>query len=191
MQGIAHLVGQSAAELGQLARLGMNRIAHATRQLFALSRQSHQAINGPHVCHNRQGHAIATTRERAVDDALARGLIPRTLPFVRREVLAALTDVSGEPDAVRQRIADRLRASYATQGPPAGTNGGDVDQAIAAAQRVYTGNVFPRMNVAWGTYPTQLGHTDSNGCFRCHDELHKSKDGRVISQDCEMCHKLE
>jgi hypothetical protein len=142
-------------------------------------------------CHNRQGHAIATSAERAVDSALARGLIPRTLPFVRREVLAALKDVSGEPEAVRQRIAERLQASFASTKAPAGTNGADVAQAIAATQRLYADNVFPRMNVAWGSYPSQLGHTDSMGCFRCHDDLHKSKTGAVISQDCEMCHKVE
>jgi hypothetical protein len=44
------------------------------------------------------------------------------------------------------------------------------------------------MNVKWGTYPDNLGHNDSPGCFRCHDDEHKTKDGRVIKQDCEQCH---
>lgn len=141
-------------------------------------------------CHNRQGHAIATTVERAVDEALARGLIPRTLPFVRREVLAALRDVSGERAVVEERIAEQLRTSFATHAS-AGTNGHDLAQVIAAAQRLYAGNVFPSMNVTWGSYPSQLGHTDSLGCHRCHDELHKSKSGAAISQDCELCHRME
>jgi hypothetical protein len=141
-------------------------------------------------CHNRQGHAIATTVARAVDDALARGLIPRTLPFVRREVLAALEDVSGEKTAVERSIAERLRTSYATHAP-AGTDGQDLAQVIAATQRLYAENVFPSMNVTFGTYANQLGHTDSLGCHRCHDDLHKSKAGTVISQDCEMCHTFE
>jgi hypothetical protein len=29
---------------------------------------------------------------------------------------------------------------------------------------------------------------DSPGCFRCHDDEHKSADGGVISQSCELCH---
>ena len=33
------------------------------------------------------------------------------------------------------------------------------------------------MKLTWGTHPNNLGHTDSPGCFRCHDEEHKSKDG--------------
>ena len=46
------------------------------------------------------------------------------------------------------------------------------------------------MKVTWGTYPNNLGHNDFPGCFRCHDDGHKAKDGTTISQDCEMCHKM-
>ena len=45
------------------------------------------------------------------------------------------------------------------------------------------------MNVKWGTYPNHIGHIDSPGCFRCHDDEHKASDGAVIRQDCEICHK--
>jgi hypothetical protein len=31
---------------------------------------------------------------------------------------------------------------------------------------------------------------DAPGCFRCHDENHKSNDGKVIAQDCATCHEL-
>jgi len=44
--------------------------------------------------------------------------------------------------------------------------------------------------VAWGIYPNYLGHTDSPGCFRCHDGNHSSADGRTISNDCATCHDL-
>ena len=36
----------------------------------------------------------------------------------------------------------------------------------------------------------QIGHLEAPGCFRCHDDNHKAKDGRVIRQDCEMCHGI-
>jgi hypothetical protein len=45
--------------------------------------------------------------------------------------------------------------------------------------------------VAFGTYPSNIGHVDSSGCFRCHDDNHKSKDGTTIKQDCETCHTIE
>jgi len=56
---------------------------------------------------------------------------------------------------------------------------------------VYNRTVFPEMNVQFGTYPNNIGHIDSPGCFRCHDDEHKSADGRVIKQDCELCHAIE
>jgi hypothetical protein len=56
---------------------------------------------------------------------------------------------------------------------------------------LYRRNVFPRMNVTWGTYGNNIGHTDAPGCFRCHDDNHKSKEGAVIRQDCELCHTIE
>jgi len=66
-----------------------------------------------------------------------------------------------------------------------------VQAAIAATQRIYGLNVFPEMKVTWGTYTSQLGHTDAPGCFRCHDESHKAKDGRTIKQDCALCHTIQ
>jgi hypothetical protein len=41
-----------------------------------------------------------------------------------------------------------------------------------------------------GTYPNNLGHTDFDGCFRCHDDQHAAKDGKAITQDCSACHNL-
>jgi hypothetical protein len=47
------------------------------------------------------------------------------------------------------------------------------------------------MNVQFGTYPNHAGHIDFPGCFRCHDDSHKTKEGKTISQYCEACHKIE
>ena len=67
----------------------------------------------------------------------------------------------------------------------------DVEKAVAGTQQIYRRNVFPEMNVQFGTYPNNVGHMDFPGCFRCHDDNHKAKDGRKISQDCDTCHKIE
>ena len=140
-------------------------------------------------CHNRPAHTFVATPQRAVDGALANGRLPRALPFARREAVAAVTADYASQDAARTEIARRLRAFYA------GAEGGGpdaklVDQAVTATQDVYLRNVFPSMNVTWGTYPNHLGHVDSPGCFRCHDDNHTSRDGRVIRQDCELCHAM-
>jgi len=126
-------------------------------------------------CHNRPSHVIAPTPERAVNDAMAVGAIPLSLPFIHRESVRALK--SGNPAA--------LRDFYHTQPRD------QVERAVAAVQDIYRRNVFPSMNVTFGTYPDNIGHVDSPGCFRCHDDNHKSKDGKKIGQDCETCHAIE
>ena len=137
-------------------------------------------------CHNRVGHAIAPSVDRAVDEALATGLLPR-LPFIRREAIAAASAEYRDEQAALEAIAERLAVFYAKQ---ADAGGNLLRQAVAATQNVYSSNVFPAMNVKWGTYPSQIGHTDAPGCFRCHDEQHKTSAGSTLTQDCEMCHRM-
>jgi hypothetical protein len=67
----------------------------------------------------------------------------------------------------------------------------DVEKAVLTAQRIFSRNVFPEMNVQFGTYPNNIGHMDFPGCFRCHDDNHKSSDGKKIGQDCDTCHAIE
>jgi hypothetical protein len=67
----------------------------------------------------------------------------------------------------------------------------EVDRAVTAAQQLYRRNIFPAMKITWGTYPNNIGHMDFPGCFRCHDDSHKSKDGKVIGQDCALCHEMK
>jgi hypothetical protein len=136
-------------------------------------------------CHNRPAHTFEPAPERAVDVAIAAGQLPRTLPFARREAVAALKDEYASNDAARAGIDARLRKAFAAQSAdPA------LAPFIAGVQEMYGRNVFPAMKVKWGTYPNHLGHVFFTGCFRCHDDNHKSPDGRVIKQDCESCHAM-
>jgi hypothetical protein len=143
-------------------------------------------------CHNRPSHQIAATPERAVDELIARDAISRTLPFVRRETVKALKGGYPTQEAATEGISRALRDFYRSQLPQAGASQQqDVERAVQAADSIYRRNVFPAMNVQFGTYPNNIGHIDSPGCFRCHDDNHKAKDGKTITQDCETCHTLE
>jgi nitrate/TMAO reductase-like tetraheme cytochrome c subunit len=140
-------------------------------------------------CHNRPAHTFAPGAVRAIDNAMAQGLIPRDLPFARREAVAAVRTTYADRVAAMAGIATRLRSFYQSR---AGVDQALVNSAIAGAQDAWSSNVFPAMNVTWGTYPSNIGHVDSPGCFRCHDDSHKTKDGKnVISQDCELCHAVQ
>jgi hypothetical protein len=142
-------------------------------------------------CHNRPSHAIAATAERAVNEAMAEGGIPTTLPFVHREAVKALETNYTTEDGGAAEISRVLRDFYRTQSAAAAVRGPEIDRAVAAVQSIYRRNVFPEMNVRFGTYANNLGHIDTPGCFRCHDNEHKAKDGKTIGQDCESCHAIE
>jgi hypothetical protein len=143
-------------------------------------------------CHNRPSHRFAPSPERAVDGALAAGLLPRDLPWVRREAVAALKATYADSAAAARGIAARLQGFYEKEHPDLVRNGDPrIARAVAAVQRLHGDNVFPRMNVTWGTHPDHIGHETSPGCFRCHDEEHKAPDGRAIRQDCELCHLMQ
>jgi len=71
-----------------------------------------------------------------------------------------------------------------------------LSRTIETARHLYARNVFPSMRVTWETYPNNVGHSFPGpspypGCFRCHDDSHRTRDGAVISQDCGLCHTIE
>ncbi len=145
-------------------------------------------------CHNRPTH-IYKTPEQEVDQALFEHRIDRRLPFIHREGLTALKVSYPSQAAARKGIAQALAEYYAKNYPEVASG---QSQAVAAAGKalgdIWSWNVFPNMNITWGTYVNHLGHTPdmSNqvGCFRCHDEEHASSDGTTITQDCSTCHNL-
>ena len=143
-------------------------------------------------CHNRPSHQLAATPERAVNAAMARAEIPSSLPFVRREAVTLLKASYPTEDAATEAIAKGVRDFYrGSYQEIYMTLRQDVEKAVAGAQQIYRRNVFPEMNVQFGTYPNNVGHMDFPGCFRCHDDNHTAKDGKKIAQDCETCHKIE
>jgi nitrate/TMAO reductase-like tetraheme cytochrome c subunit len=136
-------------------------------------------------CHNAVAHRVMPTPEQAVDTALAAGRIDRSLPFVRREAVRLMTAHHPSADDAARAIDAGLRTFYNAQRADAAK----VDAAVAELQRIYRRNVFPAMKVTFGTYPDNIGHTTSQGCFRCHDGSLVAKDGSSIGSDCEYCHK--
>jgi hypothetical protein len=141
-------------------------------------------------CHNRPSH-IFHTPEEEVDKAIEERTIAHDLPFVHREGLRLIKADYADQDAARTAIRAGLEGFYAQNYPEvAKSRAADIDAAATALYTSWSSNVFPQMKVTWSTYPNHIGHQQSHGCWRCHDDEHKSKDGRVISQDCDTCHSL-
>jgi len=141
-------------------------------------------------CHNRPTH-IYQAPATAVNLAMSTGGIDSTLPWIKREAVAALAEAYPSADAARRGIATRLTAFYDSAYGRSGTGTASrVAAAVAAVQSIYAHNVFPAMKVDWRVYPDNLGHKDFPGCFRCHDGNHTSADGRTIPRDCTVCHTI-
>lgn len=141
-------------------------------------------------CHNRPAHRSGSSPERAVDAAIGEELISAKIPFIRREAVRALRASYATQDIGRTQIERTIRDAMNARLPYAFEEA-DLRRAIDVTQAIYRSNVFPSMKVGWGTYPSQVGHTVSTGCFRCHDEGHKTRDGVAIRQECELCHSIE
>jgi hypothetical protein len=143
-------------------------------------------------CHNRPSHTFARSSDRAINELLASGAVPLTLPFVRREGHAAITgDYASQAEAF-EAIGTRLRGFYRDQHPEVWAERRDeVERAVAALGDLYRRNVFPSMRVTWGLHADNRGHMEFPGCFRCHTDEHAAPDGRVIRQDCSLCHEFE
>jgi hypothetical protein len=47
------------------------------------------------------------------------------------------------------------------------------------------------MKVTFGTYASDIGHTNAPGYFRCHAGEHATTDGKTLGQNCETCHAVE
>jgi hypothetical protein len=141
-------------------------------------------------CHNRPTH-VYTPPDRAVDRALATGLISPALPFAKQQGVQILTGEYKTTEEAQAAIAKQIPAFYQQKYPEvANAHAGDIQNMVMELQRIFRENIFPEMKVDWRTHPDNVGHYYFSGCFRCHDGNHTSKDGKVISKDCNSCHTV-
>ena len=141
-------------------------------------------------CHNRPTHLFEVP-DQALDEEMMGRQELATLPYFKREALSAIED--GEyPDhpsgieGVREAILRFYRQEY----PEIWRQRRSVVETGAeVAAQVWGRSVFPEMETDWTTHPNHIGHEQSPGCWRCHDESLATADGEhVISMDCEQCH---
>ena len=134
-------------------------------------------------CHNRPAHRYQTPNS-AVSLAMALGRIDRGLPSVKSNAVYVLTQSYTNQTQALQNIATTLSQRY--------PNDPRIRPAIDAVQLIYKDNFFPEMKASWKVYPDNIGHKDWPGCFRCHDGLHKTADGKrsIKANDCNACHTI-
>jgi NapC/NirT cytochrome c family, N-terminal region len=140
-------------------------------------------------CHNRAAHSFELP-DHALDRAFVSGDLPASMPFLKKTGLGLLNASYASEAEAAGKIPENLAAFYSSKYPDfASKHGPEIAAAGKTIAAIYSENVFPDLKVTWGTYPNHLGHTDSPGCFRCHDDSHATADKKTISQDCSACHQ--
>ena len=143
-------------------------------------------------CHNRVGHGIQSP-DQAIDDAIDSGKISVKLPFIKREAIDRLTVQYASNEDADIAIED-IRNFYEQQYPfLARVWAPDINAAIAQLKAIYRSVATPEMRVTAATYPNNLGHQESPGCFRCHDGAHYKVVNGAATQEaipsaCATCH---
>lgn len=134
-------------------------------------------------CHNRPAHTYDTPND-AVNLALSLGKIDRSLPYAKSNAVALLTRAYATETEALETIAKAMAECYSADPR--------VRPAVDAVQQIYKDNFFPEMKADWRAYPDNIGHKDWLGCFRCHDDDHKTADGKhtIKANDCNACHTI-
>ncbi len=141
-------------------------------------------------CHDRPSH-IFRSPSYSMNLALASGRIDSSLPFIKSKGVELLGAKYDSVNSAMAAIDKGLREFYQQKYPDIEKDkAASVSKAVAAVQEIYRENYFPYMRVRWDTHADNIGHLNFSGCYRCHDKLHKSKDGRTITENCNTCHTI-
>jgi nitrate/TMAO reductase-like tetraheme cytochrome c subunit len=141
-------------------------------------------------CHNRPAHAYLPP-DVAVDQSFAAGRLDPTLPYLKRQTVEFLSKPYATEQEALNTIASGLDSFYRTNYNQLYAQKGEtIKSAIGETQRIFKTYFFPEMKTDWSTHPNNIGHFYSSGCFRCHDGEHVSDTGKMIRNDCNICHTV-
>ena len=142
-------------------------------------------------CHNGVGHPFPNP-ENAVDEAIATGRIDRGLPNAKSRAVALITAAAPLSGKRSERIAaiDRLLADSAAKAASKPEHRDQEAKFSAAMKEILLAATFDEKGVTWKSFPNHTGHSDTPGCFRCHDGKHFNDKGEAIRLQCTLCHAL-
>ncbi len=142
-------------------------------------------------CHNRPSHDYLSP-SHFIDHALAAGEISTEIPEIKYIAMEMLIRDFPDRDSANAYFKARVHKYYSENYEDFfEANKQKLDQAVVAIQEGYGDNIFPYMKAQWSAYPNFLGHVESMGCFRCHNDSFVSEDNHVISRDCNLCHSIK
>lgn len=141
-------------------------------------------------CHNRPSHSY-NHPSTFLNNALTSGEIDNSLPGIKSLAMELCSKVFTTKDSSLEYISKEVLSYYEKNHPVVyETKRKSIEESIKGIQKGFAKNIFPEMNVRWSKYPNHIGHMHFNGCFRCHNDNHISKEGKTISKDCNLCHTI-
>ncbi len=141
------------------------------------------------TCHNRITHLVPNP-EAAVDEMMTRGAISPLIPEIRRKSIEAIrTSYDSKAHALNgiAGLRDYYRINY---GAFYQINKELINSAVDALVEYYDSSVFPEQKSDWESHLNNMGHTNTAGCFRCHDGKHLNMEEEAIRLECNLCHSI-
>ena len=141
-------------------------------------------------CHNRPSHHYISPPVY-FDKAMLTGTISKEIPFIKKVSMEVLRQTFTDTDTALMTIRDQITDFYKTGYQEFHSkNTAIIDSSVSAIQKAFSQNTFPNMAVTYDAYPDHIGHLESEGCFRCHNDAFVSESGRKITRDCNLCHTI-
>ncbi len=140
-------------------------------------------------CHNRAAHAIENPVD-AINGMIARGEISTDIPFIRNQAGTVLRGTYTTMEEAREGIFHIL-ANYQKNFPQEYIDYQDqIEDVAEKLWQYYQNAVFVDQKMDWTTHPDNSQHTDSPGCFRCHDGTHMTVENEAVRLECNLCHSI-
>ncbi len=141
-------------------------------------------------CHNRPSHNYNSPTVY-FDKEMLTGAISKSIPFFKKVSMGILRETFSTKDTAFLKISKSITDFYKTDYRDYySKNSKLIDSSIKSVEKAYSQNTFPAMKVTYDAYPEHIGHLESDGCFRCHNDTFKAADGHVISRSCDLCHTI-
>lgn len=141
-------------------------------------------------CHNRPSHNYKSPPVY-FDKAMLTGAVSKEIPFIKKVSMDVLKQTFPDSDTAMLLIKDQIINFYKEGHKDLYTQNSDIiNKSVSNIQKAFSQNTFPGMKVTYDAYPEHIGHLESEGCFRCHNDAFKSETGRTITRNCNLCHTI-
>jgi hypothetical protein len=141
-------------------------------------------------CHNRPAHQFPSPVQ-SINRALAEERVSPRLPYMKKIAVEALDSDYASSEQAMTGIANTVRSFYLREYPEVlKRHSVELIQSTREVQRIYSETIFPAMKAKWSAYPDNIGHMESDGCFRCHTESMVSDEGNSVYTGCSDCHLI-